>query len=890
MKEVQKYISSKLTSVRDFARKHPDAVIFSGIVIIKLVVLLLNIGKYPYIENDEATYTLRAASFARNGALDYYTYWYDHAPAAWIIMSPLVFINSVLHYPISNILLLRLFTVFIVALSTGLTYLIGTKLFKQRIPALLGAALLVASPLAAYYQRRILLDSIMTFLLLLSIYLIVRKPRKLQTYAMSGIVFGLAILSKINAAFVIPAMWLLIWQQLNHVKIRRHAYVLWTLLVGSVTSIWLLFAALKGELLPYNSNPETGAFEKISLIDTLKFQSARGGEAKWPWDPSSNAYPNIIDWFQKEPLLIVLIAFAFVVSTIMLLQKKRREQTLFIWLVFVFLSSFIIRGGVVLGFYILPLLPFGVLLVGRTFSPFFTVIKRRSIRNTLIAATILGILIIGFSAMSKQWTNDETTNQLKAVDWVKQNVKDKNALIISDNYALPYLVQAGYTNVDYQFKVEYDPDVNAKKYDKDWRNGAYMIISHEVLRQIKEGTTPFVREAFDHSVKVADFTQGSTSYIDSKKYISTNGDWAQVYKIKSDEGVYLQDGWAAYKQNFIKSYGQVVTPKDQLGSTTRSIDQASTMQIAVSENDQQTFDGVWQWTIDHFQNRIDDKLLSSGWGITPDGKEGLTDTNTTSSANTQAGLALIMAHEKWGDAKYLAGARRLMTDMQSKETRRFGDKILQIPFVTNPNDPSYPINPSYGDPYAYEKFAQYSENSGEFWKKMATDYYTFIASLQDQNTSRLVSDWVVVTTGGTVSSAERLIGPGSDGYGFEAYKIPQTLARAKIRGKDPRADPLLNRFAEFYNTQLALSIKNKVIYSVYGLNGSPLVNYEDVATNVSVISVFKSLNILPKSTLERDKLVGQYSDKKYYWGADKANVRNQLDMLRFYDLFYDRLL
>jgi endo-1,4-beta-D-glucanase Y/4-amino-4-deoxy-L-arabinose transferase-like glycosyltransferase len=888
--KVPTLITKPWNKLRHYVITHPDFSIFLGLVILKIGLLLVNIGNYPYVENDEATYTLRATSFSESGKLDYYTYWYDHAPAGWILMSPFILINSFLNTPISDILLLRLLIITITGIGVGLTYLIGVKLFKRRLPALIAVTLLLASPLAAYYQRRILLDSIMTFLLLLSIYVIVRKPRKLQSYGLSGVIFGLSILSKINAVFVVPAMWLLIWQQQKNKMIRRHALILWTFLAGSVTSLWLLFAGLKGELLPYNKAPETGAFEKISLIDTLKFQSARGGEPKWPWDPASNVYPNALDWFQRDPLLISLIAFSFVVTTFMLIYKKRREQTLFIWLVFVLLSFFVVRGGVVLGFYVLPLIPFGALMVGRTFSPAFYWLKKQKIRNALLAVTLIAILVIGLIPMSRQWNKNEVSNQLQAVEWVKKNIPDKDTLIISDNYALPYLIEEGYTNVDYQFKVEYDPDVNAKKYGKDWRNGAYMIISHEVLRQIKEGTTPFVREAFDHSVKVADFTKGSSSYIDTKQYISTNGDWAQIYKIKTDEGIYLQDGWKAYKQNFIKSYGQVVTPKDKLGSVTTSTNQAATMQVAVNEDDQAVFDGVWQWTIDHFRNRTEDKLLSSGWGIAADGKEGLTDTNTTSSANTQAALALIMAHEKWGDAKYLSAARLMMADMQAKETRTLGGKQLQIPFVTNLNDPSYPINPSYGDPYAYEKFAKYSEKNSVFWKKMATDYYAFIASLQDRNTTGLVSDWVVVSTNGTISSAENLIGVGSDGYGFEAYKIPQTLARAKVKGNDPRADVPLSRFAEFYNVQLELTNKDDKIFSIYGITGQPAVVYEDIATTVSAVSSMKALDSYTKtSELERDKITGQYNKKKHYWGIDKNNIRNQLDTLRYYDLFYNRL-
>lgn len=866
--------------------RYPDAVIIAILVSIKLAVVFVNIGGYPYIENDEATYSLRALSFANSGELDYYTYWYDHAPGGWIIMSPIVFINSIIGHPVDIVLLLRMMMVGLAAGGVALTYLIGQKLFNRRLPSLIAVLLITFSPLANYYQRRVLLDNIMVFMVLVSVYLILRNPKRLPSYATSGAVFGIAVLSKINAIFVLPAMWLLIWQKQTHKLIRRHSITLWTFMAGSVTSLWLLFAGLKGELLPYNSNPESGAFEKITLIDTLKFQSARGGDPKWPWDPTSNIYPNAADWFIRDKLLISILGACFVIATIMLLRKKFRDQLLFLWLTIILLVIFIVRGGVVLGFYFLPLLPFAALIAGFVITWLLGFIKYKRIRQ--FAIVIIASLVIFFSAnpIVQQWSKDETSNQMLAIEWIEKNIKDKDTLIISDNYALPYLIDKGYKNVDYQFKVEYDPDINERKYSKDWRKGAYIIVSHEVLRQIKEGTTPFVKEAFDHSVKVASFTRKSSSYIDTEKYISTNGDWAQIYQIKSDAGVYLQDSWMSYKQNYIKSYGQVISDIKSKKWTTTSSNQAITMQMAAAEDDQAAFDGVWQWTKDHFQNRVQDKLLSSEWGVDDKNKEILTDTNTTSYANVQAALGLIEAYEKWGDKKYLSQAKILISDIQIHETRTLNNRIVLLPFTTQLNAPSYAVNPSYGDPYAYKQFAKYYPKNAKFWNQAIKDYYKFITELQASSKENLVPDWVTINSAGRVIQSPP--NTGAESFGYEAYRIPQILSRAYQNSNDEQAFTILTKFSEFYQKQLQLSKGNSdTVYAVYSINGKPLVDFEDVSTNVSMLSAFHVSGDDSLNRLEASKIVGQYN-KIGYWG-EANNVRNQQAVWRYYDQFYTRL-
>ena len=105
---------------------------------------------------------------------------------------------------------------------------------------------------------------------------------------------------------------------------------------------------------------------------------------------------------------------------------------------------------------------------------------------------------------------------------------------------------------------------------------------------------------------------------------------------------------------------------------------------------------------------------------------------------------------------------------------------------------------------------------------------------------------------------------------------------------DEQAFTILTKFSEFYQKQLQLSKGNSdTVYAVYSINGKPLVDFEDVSTNVSMLSAFHVSGDDSLNRLEASKIVGQYN-KIGYWG-EANNVRNQQAVWRYYDQFYTRL-
>ena len=132
---------------------------------------------YPLFSTDEGIYVERAWAVIREDRMSPQTYVYDHAPGGWLLIALWEFLLPGHFETFSNpvaggrllVLLLHLASVFFL-------FEIARKLSGGRLVAPVVATFLFNfSPLAIYYQRMILLDNIMVFWVLLSIYLLLRN-------------------------------------------------------------------------------------------------------------------------------------------------------------------------------------------------------------------------------------------------------------------------------------------------------------------------------------------------------------------------------------------------------------------------------------------------------------------------------------------------------------------------------------------------------------------------------------------------------------------------------------------------------------------------------------------------------------------------------------------
>ncbi|OGM74312.1 hypothetical protein A3H19_06030 [Candidatus Woesebacteria bacterium RIFCSPLOWO2_12_FULL_39_9] len=843
----------------------------------------INMFGFPYYENDEGVYMSQAWSLLREGKVAPYTYWYDHAPVGWIFIAVWVFLTGGFFTFGPSINSGRVFMLILHLATTLFLYFIAKKISGRKEVGTLSVLVYSFSPLGIYYQRRVLLDNIMTFWVFASSAVLVVKNLKLSRVLLSSILFGLAVLTKENAIFFLPFYLYLIYINTSY-KNRLFAITGFLLISFSIMSTYILYAVLKKEFFPVGFLGSTK--EHVSMLTSFKWQMTRGASLPF-WTKGSDFYGNVLEWMNKDKIMVILGGASLILGSLLSIKNKAFRAPVIFGLLFV---VFLIRGGLIIGFYIVPLIPIFALLIGEVYE---YLIQKISLGNLKIykGAIILSLVAIPALLLTNhngKYTRNETNPQLKALVWVKENVPEKAYMVI-DNYMYVDLKEKGFVNnkvfpnADWFWKIYYDPEIKEGKYKNDFRKIEYITLSHEMLKQIGEGTQDYLKDVMNNSHEVVTWTQSTTSYLDFKNYISTNGDWMSIFQRNSLESIYLTDSWKNYKKNFIHSYGQTIDPERDV---TTSEGQSYAMLRALFMDDKETFDGVWKWTKDHMQHRGDDMLLSWLWGKSGQ-EETILDSNSASDADEDIALSLIFASKKWDENKYLIEALTILRDIWNKEVVTINDEKVLISSPNSKVDDVYIVNPSYFSPASYKIFAKVDTTHD--WNKLADSSYLYLDRIgnKSENTAHLPPNWVSVNTNGEINSAAPHVSGEPDFYGYDAFRVFWRIALDYYWFKDERSFEYLRKANPFFVNEWRN--RNK-FNSVYTLDGRMVAGFSGQATNSGPLSVFMVTNPdLAKEVFsdeytklfektDPNKITQSYYDQNWTWFAT-ALYSKRLDNL-----------
>lgn len=524
----------------------------------------INMFHFPYFESDEGTYMSQAWAILHEGQLAPYTYWYDHAPGAWIQIAFWEVLTGGMHSLGPSVYSGRVLMLLFQLGSVFLVYRITRQLTHSQWTASVAALLFALDPYGLYFHRRILLDNICAFWMLLALTLVLSRRLTLTKICLSAVALAIAVLSKEVAVVVIPAFIYLVYLR-SHPLQRRVALGAWLTLVLSVCSLYVLMAVIKGELFPAGTLLG-GSDPHVSLIGSLLYQSSRGttggvtGKALY-------ALQALVGWVYDDPLPIGGGTLCMVWA---LLRMRRKREVGALALMLLALWAFLLRGGVVFGFYIVPLLPLLSILVslaafeavsalraqtslwgaGREWwARLVAALERWSARwgvswghwwgepartlqrwvspalMILIAVGVVSGVGAGYvtdahlgyalpgNAPTLPWTNRQADGQLQAVAWVRQNVP-ANETVVVENSLWVDLRDAGtasvasYPNVQWDIKVGSDPAISGGIFHDDWHMIDYVIITPQVRADATAASVPLVQQAIDHCTIVASFNTG----------------------------------------------------------------------------------------------------------------------------------------------------------------------------------------------------------------------------------------------------------------------------------------------------------------------------------------------------------------------------------------------
>lgn len=825
----------------------------------------INMFGFPYYENDEGNYMSQAWSILHQGKLAPYTYWYDHAPFGWIMIAIWVSATGGFFTFGPSVNSGRVLMLVLHLATTFFLYFIAKRISGKREVGVLSVLIYAFSPLGIYYQRRVLLDNMMTFWVFASMFLLTVRKLRLDSIALSAIFFGLSILSKENAVFFLPVFLYLIYTNSTSNN-RKYGLVAFLVISVSVTSLYFLYAIIKKEFFPVGFLWNDSSH--VSLLTTLYWHMTRGESLPF-WTKGSDFYGGVNEWLNKDWIIVYMGVASFVLGLIFSIFRKEFRAPTLMALLFLF---FLVRGGLIIGFYIVPLIPIFALLIALTWN---YVVNLASFGNNIVYKTLIGISfavipILLLTNHNGQYTRNETNPQIKALEYIKQNIPEESYIVI-DNYMYVDLKQPGYINekvypnADWFWKIYYDSDIKEKKYNNDFNKIEYVALSHEMLKQVGVGTQDYLKETIGNSEELTRWTEETTSFLDFDNYISTNGDWMSILKRRNLEDIFLTSSWKEYKEHYIHGYGQVIDPSN--GYTT-SEGQSYALLRAVWQGDREAFDGIWNWTRDHMQHRKNDSLVSWLWSKNENGTESLIDSNTASDADQDIALSLIFASKRFNDNRYILDAMNILRDIWDKEVVQVKGRLLMLSSPSSVVTDGFLVNPSYFSPASYRIFAKI--DSTHDWEKLANDSYYFLDELSDEfdNTTKLPPNWVIVNKNGGFETAGKYINSEPDYYGYDAFRVfwRVSLDRKWFNTEDSLT--YLKNVEGFLKRQWEDKTK---ISSVYSKNGIPMTSYSTLSTSSGALSLFSITDNKVAESIFKDTF------------ADYVYNKDSKSMLNYYD-------
>jgi hypothetical protein len=473
-----------------------------------------NMFHYPLYLGDEGIYLEQAWAVLRQGQLAPYTYFYDHAPAGWLLIAiwefllPRHFLTFGMAINSARVLMLLLDIG-----STVLLYRIAYRMTGSYFAAIATSIAFTLSPLEIYYQRMVLLDNIMVFWFLLTLELLTQESRRIMPLLASGFCFGMATLCKENALFFAPVLGYALYHKVCGTYQARFSIAGWTAAAAMLISLYPLYALLKGELFPAGSaivgNGAPGAH--VSLISTFLWQIGRHGGSILSADSQFWQY-FWGKWWSKDPLIIIAGAVATSINLLIgLSNRERHRSTLVASLLSIAFTIYLIRGSVMIDFYVVPVLPFLALNVGLLLARLANAPPR--ILGATVATVALIAMVVGFVAQSHdEYLVDQTSLQVDQLAFIRQNIPS-NAMVLIDDDLWVDLHEPNGTAPIYPFahshwKIAADPAIKDKLLHDRWQNLDYLVLSNKLHYIFGLNNEQLALDAYNHSRLLARFEEG----------------------------------------------------------------------------------------------------------------------------------------------------------------------------------------------------------------------------------------------------------------------------------------------------------------------------------------------------------------------------------------------
>jgi 4-amino-4-deoxy-L-arabinose transferase-like glycosyltransferase len=486
---------------------------------------------YPLYETDEGIYLERAWAIIREGRLSPQTYVYDHAPGGWLLIAAWVFLLpghfELFGNPVNSA---RVLMVILHAGSTFFLFEIARKFSRGGLLApTIACFFFNFSFLAVYYQRMALLDNVMVFWVLLSIYLLLREEIRLFTGLWSGLAFGIAMITKENAIFFGPTLFYLLSRQTKNDASRDFTMFFWLFAVSAPVLAYSLYSALNGELFPPGMSFSL-SHTHVSLLYEMWFQLHRNQATLFNRHSSTPFLYTA--WLPKDPFLLGVGTVAMVICMFAGWRQRKADPAFLVAGTLAFeIAFYLARGSVILDFYVIPLIPMYALCTALVADRALKSIPTSSTRlaTPAICAAVAAFLLLPTGGYL---VKHGSTGQLQAADpyhvpltflqneqiaWIRQHVPPNSRIISDDDiWVALHDVRPTFPYDESHWNAASDPQVRkifggGNSYDID-----YIVLSNQMKNAMilnnTNGQEGWILNALDyHSTEVWSVTKGQVS-------------------------------------------------------------------------------------------------------------------------------------------------------------------------------------------------------------------------------------------------------------------------------------------------------------------------------------------------------------------------------------------
>jgi len=493
---------------------------------------------YPLYITDEGIYMQQAWSVLREAQLSPYTYFYDHAPAGWLMIAGWVSVLPHQFETFGNAINTgRVLMLLVHIASTFLLFQVARRLSGGLIAAVVATFFFNLSPLAIYYQRQVLLDNLMVFWVLLSLYLATSNDRRILTPLLSGLALGISVVTKENAIFFVPVIGYLLYSQVRLRHNSRFALGFWLYTSLSIISLYFFYAVLKNELLPshLNFNLNQPPVGHVALLYTIWQQVHRSQGSML--DPHSLFWTASLEgWLPKDTFLLAGGMVAALLNLVQSLRdRKRHRGQLVAALLALSYAFYLVRGSVMLEFYVVPLVPFLALNIGLLLARILPLVPgpRRlfvlsALAQSLLLASFFAVLLLptgGYLLVHDEFGKvvphdlyklPLTYLQEQQVAYIRAHIPPTARIIMDDDlWVQLHDVRPYYPWAHSHWKAASDPAVRDKLFARNWRNIDYIVLSNKMLSVMQhnnsDGSENYILAALQHARPIWQGSRGDIS-------------------------------------------------------------------------------------------------------------------------------------------------------------------------------------------------------------------------------------------------------------------------------------------------------------------------------------------------------------------------------------------